>query len=161
MATRSRALIASGALMAALLAGCAVELENRQASQEMARLAKPPGSVYLGWRVFQNKCAACHGPAASGTAKGPNLLPIVRDMGARQFVSLVLNRYDWSQPATQARGNGAALDALIEQILQRKDFPQSMPSWEGEPSVNAHLVDLYAYLTARAFDTQGPGRPAP
>jgi hypothetical protein len=26
--------------------------------------------------------------------------------------------------------------------------------------VNAHIVDLYAYVSARAQGTQGPGRPA-
>lgn len=159
----SRSRVGAGmVLMAAvLLAGCAVELENRRASQEVARMAEPPGSTYLGWRVFQNKCAACHGPAATGTAKGPDLLPRLRDMGSRQFVSVVLKRYDWSQAATQARGDGAALDALVDRIVRRQDYPQNMPAMEGEPSVNAHLVDLYAYLSARATGIQGPGRPTP
>lgn len=142
-----------------LLAGCAVELENRRASEEVTRMAEPAGSTYLGWRVFQNKCAACHGPAASGTANGPDLLPRVRDMGSRQFVSVVLKRYDWTQAATQARGDAAALDALVERIIRRQEFPLNMPAMEGEPSVNAHLTDLYAYLSARAAGTQGPGRP--
>ncbi len=144
-----------------LLTGCSVELENRRASEEVSRMAQPTGSVYLGWRVFQNKCSACHGPAATGTADGPNLLPRVRDMGSRQFASVVLKRYDWSQVATQARGNDAALDALIEQIIQRQEFPLNMPAMDGEPSVNAHLADLYTYLSARAAGTQGAGRPTP
>ncbi len=142
-----------------LAGGCAVELENRRASEEVARLAGPPGSPYVGWRVFQNKCASCHGPAATGTAKGPNLLPRVRDMDSRRFVSFVLKRYDWSQLANQPRSEGAALDALVEQIIQRQEYPLNMPAMEGEPSVNAHLVDLYAYLSARSYGTQGPGRP--
>ncbi len=148
-------------LVAVLLAGCAVELENRRASKEVTRMAEPPGSTYLGWRVFQNKCAACHGPAATGTANGPDLLPRVRDMGSRQFVSVVLRRYDWSQAATQARGDGAALDALVDRIVRRQEYPQNMPAMDGEPSVNAHLVDLYAYLSARSTGIQGPGRPMP
>lgn len=144
-----------------LVAGCAVELENRRASEEVARLAEPPGSAYLGWRVFQNKCATCHGPAASGTANGPNLLLRMRDMGSRQFASVVLKRYDWSEVATQARGDDAAFDALIDKIIQRQEYPLNMPAMQGEPSVNAHLVDLYAYLSARVAGTQGPGRPTP
>ena len=161
-ARRGRRLLAGMAVLSlVLVAGCAVELENRRASEEVARLAEPPGSTYLGWRVFQNKCAACHGPAAAGTANGPDLLPRVRDMGSRQFVSVVLKRYDWSQAATQARGDGAALDALVDRIIRRQDYPQNMPAMEGEPSVNAHLVDLYAYLSARATGIQGPGRPTP
>jgi hypothetical protein len=146
-------------VVSVLLAACAVEVENRRASEEVARMAEPPGSTYLGWRVFQNKCAACHGPAAEGTAKGPDLLPRVRDMGPRQFVSVVLKRYDWGEVATQARGNDAAFDALIDGIIRRQEYPLNMPAMDGEASVNAHLTDLYAYLSARATGTQGPGRP--
>jgi hypothetical protein len=155
-----RALLYGGALASALfLAGCAVELENRQAAQEVARLSRPPGSVYLGWRVFQDKCAGCHGPAATGTGNAPNLLLKVRDMGSRQFVSLVLQRYDLNLPA--ARSDSAARNAQVEVIMQRKEAPLTMPEWQGEPRVNAHIVDLYAYLSARAEGTQGPDRPAP
>lgn len=157
-----RRLWAGAAMLSLLLAGgCAVELENRRASQEVARMAEPPGSTYLGWRVFQNKCADCHGPAATGTANGPDLLPRMRDMGSRRFVSVVLQRYDWSQATTQARGDGAALDALVDRIIRRQEYPLNMPAMDGEPSVRAHLVDLYAYLSARATGIQGPGRPTP
>ncbi|MDD3936131.1 hypothetical protein [Rhodoferax sp.] len=38
--------------------------------------------------------------------------------------------------------------------------PSSCPSGK-EPRVNAHIMDLYAYLWARAEGTQGPQRPAP
>lgn len=155
-------LLGGGALAAAwLLAGCAVELQNRQPAQELAQLAKPPGSVYAGWRVFQDKCSACHGPAAIGGSGGPDLLPRVREMGERRFVGLVLKRYDWTLPPAQASSQGAARDALIEDIVQRKQGMLTMPAWQGEPSVNAHIVDLFAYLSARAEGTQGPGRPLP
>ena len=159
---RSRVFQYGGVVLAALmLAGCAIEVENRQAVQEVARLAKPPGSVYVGWRVFQDRCARCHGPDATGTGIAPDLLPKVQDMGARRFVGLVLKRYDWNSSATQVGGDSVALDALIEDIMQRKGSVISMPEWQGEPRVNAHLVDLYAYLMARADGTQGAGRPAP
>jgi len=146
---------------ALLLAACAVEIQNLQPAQELARQSKPPGSVYTGWRVFQDKCAACHGPSATGTAGGPDLLPGMREMGERRFVGLVLMRYDWAQPLAQPRADGAARDALIEDIVQRKQGMLTMPAWQGEPSVNAHIVDLYAYLAARAEGAQGPSRPAP
>lgn len=142
------------------LTGCVVELLNKQPAEELKQLSNPPGSVYTGWRVFQDKCAGCHGPAATGTAGGPDLLPIVRNMGARQFVSLVLNRYDWVFPVAQTRRDGATRDDLIEDLMQRKQYMLTMPAWQGEPRVNAHIVDLYAYLSARAEGTQGPGRPA-
>lgn len=150
---------------ALLLAGCAaevaVEVENKQATQEIARLSRPPGSAYTGWRVFQDRCAPCHGLEANGTAIAPDLLPIVREMGSRRFVGLVLQRYDWNLPAGKAGSESAARDALIEDIVQRKGPLITMPAWGGEPRVNAHIVDLFAYLSARANGTQGPGRPIP
>jgi mono/diheme cytochrome c family protein len=151
----------TGFVAALLLAGCTgVELQNTQAAEELAQRSKPPGSVYAGWRVFQDRCASCHGPDATGTAGGPDLLPRVRAMGPRQFVSLVLTRYDWGLAAAQSASDSAARQALIEEIVQRRAGPLTMPAWQGEPRVNAHIVDLYAYVSARAQGTQGPGRPA-
>jgi hypothetical protein len=48
---------------------------------------------------------------------------------------------------------------LVEQVMQRKTAVLTMPAWQGEPSVQAHIMDLYAYLSARADGRQGPGRP--
>ncbi|MDR3367671.1 c-type cytochrome [Rhodoferax sp.] len=148
-------------LSALLLVGCTVELENKQAAQEMAQLTQPPGSIYTGWRVFQERCASCHGSDALGTAEAPSLLPLVHEMGPRRFVGLVLKRYDWNLPPDQAHLNGPSLDALIEQIMRRQGPVVTMPAWQDEPRVTAHITDLFAYLSARAEGTQGPGRPAP
>ena len=164
MAKFSIFLYGSAFASALLLAGCAVETvewQNRQAAQEVAQRSKPPGSVYLGWRVFQDRCAGCHGLAATGTGNAPDLLLRVREMSSRQFVSLVLQRYDLSPPASQTGSDSATRNALIEVIMQRKEAPLAMPEWQGEPRVNAHIVDLYAYLSARAEGTQGPDRPVP
>ncbi len=145
----------------ALLAGCAIEVQNTQPAQQFAQASKPPGSVYTGWRVYQDKCARCHGPDATGVVGAPDLRLRVRDMGSRQFVSLVLLRYDWSPAVPKAGGEPAAREALIEQAMQRKEASLTMPAWQGEPRVTAHIMDLFAYLSARAQGTQGPGRPAP
>lgn len=144
-----------------LAAGCALEWQNRQPAQELAQLSKPPGSVYLGWRVFQDRCARCHGAAATGMGAAPNLLPRVSQMGPRQFVSIVLKRYDWGLPPALAASGGPASEALVEEIVRREQAPLTMPAWQGEPRVTAHIMDLYAYLSARAEGKQGPQRPAP
>ena len=146
---------------AALLAGCAVEWENPKAARQVAQEQQPPGSAYMGWRVFQDRCARCHGAAAEGTANAPDLLARVRDLGSRQFVSLVLLRYDATLQGSPAAGASAPSEAQVEVIMQRKDQPLSMPAWQDEPRVNAHILDLYAYLSARADGRQGPERPAP
>lgn len=145
----------------ASLSGCAVAWLNLEPARELAAQSAPVGSVYTGWRVFHQRCAACHGPAATGTVAGPDLLPTIREMGPRRFVSVVLTRYDWDLPAAQAGSEGPAREALIDDIVQRRAATLPMPAWEGEPRVNAHILDLYAYLAARAEGTQGPGRPAP
>jgi len=139
-------------------AGCTVQIENRQPVQELLQERAPQGSLYLGWRVFQDKCAVCHGQAATGSANAPDLLARVRDMSERRFVGLVLQRYDLSQP-TLAPGPGAIASAQVEVALQRQDAPLVMPAWQGEPRVQAHIADLYAYLSARSDGRVGPGRP--
>jgi mono/diheme cytochrome c family protein len=146
---------------AVLSTGCAVEVQNRQPAQELAQAARPPGSVYTGWRVFQDRCAGCHGAAGTGSDKAPDLLPRVQIMGARTFVSRVLYRYDWGLPAARAAGEGAAREALVDEVLQRRQGALQMPAWQGEPGVQAHIADLYAWLSARAQGTQPPGRPVP
>lgn len=149
------------ALVALLLAGCAVEWENPKAARQVAQEQRPPGSVYMGWRVFQDRCARCHGADASGSASAPNLLPRVRDLSSRQFVSLVLQRYDATLQGVPAATSGAPSEAQVEVVMQRKDQPLNMPAWQDEPRVNAHILDLYAYLSARADGRQGTERPAP
>ncbi len=153
--TRSLMHASVAAAVLALAAGCAVEVQNTQPARELERAAQPPGSVYTGWRVFQDKCAACHGADGAGGAKAPDLLPRVRAMGPRRFVGLVLTRYDWGLPPAADR------EAQVESVLQGQAGRLEMPAWQGEPRVAAHIVDLYAYLAARADGRQGPGRPLP
>lgn len=153
--------LAAAALALAALGGCAVEFQNRQAAQELAERARPPGSLYAGWRVFQDRCAGCHGADANGSPRAPDLLPRVREMGQRRFVSLVLTRYDWPLPAGASRADGPAREALLTDLEQRRQGGMTMPAWQGEPTVQAHIVDLYAFVSARAQGTLGPGRPSP
>ena len=149
--------LATGGLL--LLAACAVEVQNVKPAQDVARRARPNGDLQAGWRVFQQKCAGCHGATATGTANGPDLLPRLREMGAHQFVGLVLRRYDWILAAAESSPGTAMQDSLVEKIVQGKEGTVTMPAWQGDPAVTAHIIDLYAYLSARAEGTQGPGRP--
>ncbi len=157
MAKLSMFTLCAGILM---LAGCAVEVQNLQPARELAQRSKPPGSVYTGWRIFQDRCAACHGQAATGTNGAPDLLPLVRTMSSRRFIGLVLKRYDWNLPPGPLSTAPAERESLIDLLEQRKEsYSLTMPVWQGEPRVSAHIVDLYAFLSARAEGTQGPGRP--
>lgn len=139
-----------------LLGGCAVEWQNREPARQLAKAAQPQGSVYGGWRVFQARCASCHGADAAGLpGAGPNLLERVSALGERRFVGLVLNRYDWGLPPQQADRS-----ALVDEVVAGRQGLLTMPAWGGEPVVTAHIADLYAYLSARAEGTVGPGRPS-
>jgi hypothetical protein len=99
--------------------------------------------------------------SAKGSNQAPNLLPIVRNMTARHFAEMVLKRYDLGNGLVQGSEKKSTTDSYIDDILNRKEPPIAMPAWQGEPTVNAHILDLYAYLTARAegkFSTESPAR---
>ena len=119
------------------------------------------GSHYLGWRQFQTSCAGCHGADATGSDNAPNLLVRVKGMSEGRFVTTVLQRYQWVLPASEAAREGAAREALVEDILRRRQGESLMPAWESEPSVKVHILDLFAYLNARASGALGPGRIEP
>lgn len=159
--TRHRAALLMLALSLPLvLAGCAMEFSNRQPARKLAAPPESAAVVYAGWRVFQAKCASCHGADASSGELAPDLLPLVRNMSARHFTALVLKRYDLDQFGEHGAADQATAATRIDEILQRRDKPMEMPAWQGEPSVNAHILDIFAFLSARADGTLGPGRPA-
>lgn len=147
--------------LAAPLGGCGTAGRTRAAAPPPLPSAGPDAaaSVYLGWRVFQDRCAFCHGLAAEGGPHGPNLLARVIELGPRRFATQVLMRYDWDETAGRARDDAQAREALVDDVLQRRTRLLEMPAWQGEPRVQAHIQDLYEYLAARAAGTQGTGAP--
>lgn len=160
MRSSSRALrIAAVALLALASAGCALQWQNPQPRQAYEASLHPSGSVATGWRVFQQKCAGCHGSDATG-GQGPDLVLRLGEIGQRRFVDLVLRRYDWVMPGAPGTRDESGFDALVDDIVAGRRGAVTMPAWQGEPQVQAHILDLYAYLSARADGTLGPGRPA-
>lgn len=144
------------------LSGCSVEWQNLQPAREMARQqSAQAGNLYAGWRLFQDRCAGCHGTDAGGQGNAPDLRARLRNLGPRSFASLVLNRYDWGLPGTPPASDTPARETWVDAVVQRQAGTVTMPAWRGEPGVSAHVMDLYAYLAARSEGTQGPGRPAP
>lgn len=145
--------------LSSLLTACTMEFMNAKPAREL----KPPppleGDLYAGWRVFQSKCASCHGTAATGGDRAPDLLPLVREMSARQFAELVLKRYDLGNGLGNTSSTQSTVDTRIDDILRLKEPPIEMPAWQGEPAVNAHILDLHTYLTARADGRLATGRP--
>lgn len=142
-----------------LLASCTLELSNSRPARELRTPLSSEGDLYAGWRVFNGKCSSCHGVAATGGDHGPDLLPIIRAMNARQFTELVLKRYDLGSGSARGSQNQSTVETRIEEIMRRGEAPLEMPAWQSEPVVNAHVLDLYAYLAARADGKLGVERP--
>lgn len=145
-------------LMSLMMAGCNVDFLNARPARELSPPAKV-GNLYAGWRVFEAKCVSCHGIAATGSDKAPDLLPIVRGMSLQQFSAIVLSRYDLASGASRRLQDKSTVETRIDDIMRANDPPIEMPAWKGEPAVNAHILDLYAYLSARAEGRIGIGRP--
>lgn len=160
---KNTALLGLGAGLA-LLAACAqppaLQLKNTEPARQLARQAEaPPGSLLAGWRVFQQRCASCHGPLADGAEGGANLLLRLQGMGPQRFVDLVLRRYD-DNTLPLGRG-GTPREALVDDIVEGRSGSLQMPAWQGDPVTQAHVMDLYRYLSARSAGTLDSGRPMP
>jgi mono/diheme cytochrome c family protein len=137
--------------------------------------AQPPGEyrvvngrvdrgTYIGWRLFHTNCYGCHGVGAVGTDIAPNLVERVKTMTPRAFATKVLTSYRIAQPDKEAGAEdpAAARDAMIEEVLRKqRNAPVRiiMPAWETDTDIKPHVLDLYAYLLARADGKLGPGKP--
>lgn len=117
--------------------------------------------TYTGWRLFHSTCYGCHGTDATGTDLAPNLVERIKTLSQRDFVAKVLTSYRLVLPADTADRN-VAFEAMLEAIMRRERNPQVkviMPAFEADPKVSPHVLDLYAYLLARADGKVGPGKP--
>ena len=123
--------------------------------------------TFLGWRLFHSACHGCHGIDAVGSKVAPNLTERVRMMTPREFTTKVLTSYRLVPPATEGREEDRAreLEATVEDILRRERGSGRsqvlMPAWASDDKVPTHVLDLYAYLSARADGKLGPGQPRP
>lgn len=157
-------------LTATLAAMLAIALSTSAAAAEPL---PPPGSydikdgrvdigTFLGWRVFHSTCFSCHGIDAEGTSIAPNLVQSVRGMTPRAFATKVLTRYHLVVPANEGESPEAYREAIIEEVQRQERGTRGeimMPAWEADMRVKPHVLDLYAYLSARASGVLPPGRP--
>jgi hypothetical protein len=116
--------------------------------------------TYNGWRLFHSACHGCHGTGGVGTDIAPSLVERIKSMTPRAFASKVLTSYR----LVPLDGNGeAAQERLLEEVMKRDRRTRgqvTMPAWEqSSRQVPVHVLDLYAYLNARADGELGPGRP--
>lgn len=119
--------------------------------------------TYTGWRIFHTACFGCHGVGGVGTEVAPNLVERVQQMTPRAFATKVLTSYRIVPPVNGANSEDAAAlrESMLEDILRRQrgvGAAVRMPAWEADMEVDPHVLDLFAYLSARA-DGLGPGKP--
>jgi len=116
---------------------------------------KVDDKTYLGWRLFNSSCYVCHGKNATGTERGPNLLPVVKDMSGFRFRKKVLRKYfsKYNLDVPERRL------ALLSQIPAEHARGFEMPVWDEDPYIRPHINDLYAYLKARADGALGEEKP--
>ena len=120
--------------------------------------------TYAGWRAFHSTCYACHGTGGGGSAVAPDLVARIGGMTPRAFAAKVLASYRIVSPADgPAADQGAGTpDTMLEQIMRRERGTGGrliMPAWEGDARVDPHVLDLSAYLSARADGKIGSGEP--
>ena len=120
--------------------------------------------TYNGWRLFHTTCYGCHGVGAVGTDLAPNLVERVKTLTPRACATKGLTSYRIVLPASEANTEDrtAVREAMIEEVMRRERGAGGqiiMPAWEADPKVNPHVLDLFAYLSARADGKLGPGEP--
>jgi len=146
-----------GALLA--LTSCAAPAED--APPYDIQDGRVDQSTYLGWRVFHSTCHGCHGIDATGTSVAPDLVEKVKNLSPRDFSTKVLSRYRITISSEAAAGDDRSelREKFLQEVLQRERGDVLMPAWEKDPNVQPHVLDIYAYLRARADGVLSPGRP--
>lgn len=121
-------------------------------------------NTYLGWKLFHTTCFTCHGRDATGTDVAPNLVERIKFIPPRDFATKVMTSYRIVAPYGDISGDESNKyrEAVIEEVMRKQRGEKgtvNMPAWESDPKVKPHVLDLYAYLTARADGALGPGKP--
>lgn len=156
-----------GGVLCAIAAGAAAAQAPRTAAD-----APMPGDyrivdgrvdrgTYLGWRLFHSTCHTCHGVGGTGTSVAPNLLERIPNLTPRDFASKVLTSYRLVTPADEdtPAGRDATLDEVLKRDRRAARGQVVMPAWGEHARVPPHVLDLYAYLSARAAGDLGSGEP--
>ena len=120
-------------------------------------------ATLTGWRIFHTTCYACHGMDAEGSDVAPSLVGRVGGMTPVDFAVAVLFRYPVITGFEPAPGDDLPRirRQFAEAVARHEKGEVRMPAWDDHPAVEPHLMDLYAYLRARADGALGPGQPQP
>jgi mono/diheme cytochrome c family protein len=158
-----RALVGWLALMAAAVPALAQPRERPIPGDFVVIDGRVDAGTYAGWKLFHTACYVCHGVGGTGTDVAPNLVERVGNYTPRGFAAKVLSSYRIvPMPDGAAADREAEREALLELLMKRERQSQGqplMPAWDVDDEVAPHVLDLYAYLNARAAGVLGPGKP--
>jgi hypothetical protein len=120
--------------------------------------------TYAGWKLFHTACYVCHGVGGTGTDVAPNLVERIGNYTPRGFATKVLTSYRIvpMSPDSGPPEIDSEREALLELVMKRERQERGqplMPAWDADAEVPPHVLDLYAYLNARAEGGLGPGKP--
>jgi len=157
MTAHTRSMLAGLVLLAPLLA-----LGQTADKPYSIKDGKVDERTYNGWRAFHSGCHMCHGVGGGGTSQAPNLVERIQYLSPEDFVTKVLTSYRFVIESGESRADDptAIRQQMVEEILRRERGELVMPAWEQSPEVSPHVLDIYAWLRARADGVLGPGRPA-
>jgi mono/diheme cytochrome c family protein len=151
------------ALLAATVPALAQPRDKPMPGEFVVVDGRVDAGTYAGWKLFNTACYVCHGVGGTGTDVAPNLVERIGNYAPRGFATKVLSSYrivpmpDGAPPDREAER-----EALLELLMKRERQSQGqplMPAWDVDDEVAPHVLDLYAYLNARAAGVLGPGKP--
>jgi mono/diheme cytochrome c family protein len=159
-----RTMLCATALMAAATPVMAQALAEPLPGEFIVVEGRVDRGTYTGWRLFQANCQRCHGADGLGTAKAPNLVERIGNYTPRGFATKVITSYRIvpMSPDSGPPEDPAERDALLELVMKRERQQRGqplMPAWEDDVKVVPHVLDIYAYLNARAYGGLAPGQP--
>ena len=85
-------------------------------------------------------------------------------MTPREFANKILTNCPIALPASEAGSEerAAVREAMIDEATRQERGARGqifMPAWEVDPQIHPHILNLLAYLSARADGILGPGKP--
>ncbi len=157
--------LTAAALALAVLQPAAAKDDEPLPGEYRITAGRVDAGTFTGWRIFHSSCQACHGVGALGSDLAPNLTERIKTYTPRGFATKVLTSYRivTMAPDGSAEDRAAERAALVEQLLKRERSERGqvvMPAWDSDHDVPPHVLDLYAYLSARADGAIRAGKPA-
>jgi hypothetical protein len=122
---------------------------------------KVDDGTYRGWMTYYLACQSCHG-TSDRPGVAPDLTKSLRSMTRNEFVSKVRTRYRVNLSLAESLLSERVREAMLEEMARQDRAAKdgvAMPAWQSDETISQRVLDLHAYLKARADGAIGPGRP--